>query len=212
MANAMLHLLILALLPLSLATPLPNPLLTLPPNLNTALPFPDLRCYPTDAPYDLHTINPADCRQLAHDIATLDIPRGKRWIFGSPDIPGVELVIPVKYARRTCIAHITDTESAEPAGDTFTMRYLSQKVARLAELCVHPGPHLGGEGRIGEKGVLALLLVGAEPPPPTGGGADGGAVRATGLNRTLDGFRDGFVVARGGISRTITPSVETGIL
>lgn len=92
------------------------------------------------------------------------------------------------------------------------MRYLSQKVARLAELCVRPGPHLGGEGRIGEKGVLALVLVGAEPPPPTGAGADGGVVVAAGLNRTLEGLRDGFVVAQGGISRYNTPSVETEIL
>lgn len=203
MGNAMLHLLILTILPLSLSTPLSA--LLAPP-----VPLPDLRCFPADAPYDLHPIVTADCRQLVNDIAALDIPRGKRWTFGAADIPGVELVIPVKYSRKTCIAHIIDTDSSEPAGDTFTMRYLSQKVARLAELCARPAPHLGGEGRIGEKGVLALVVVGVGFPPQ-GGGADGG-VLATGLNGTLEGVESGFVVAQNGISRVVTPPRETGVL
>jgi len=204
MAKAMLHVLtlpILTFLTSSLANPFPPHLPTLArflPPLNTPLPFPDLRCFPADAPYNLHTIDPADCRHLAHDIATLDVPRGKRWIFGTPDIPGVELTIPVTYSRKTCIAHIIDMESTQSAGDAFTMRYLSQKVARLAELCVKPGPHLGGEGRIGEKGMLALVLVGSDPPPPRGAGAGLGVVTAMGLNRTLDGVGIGGVVARGG--------------
>lgn len=91
------------------------------------------------------------------------------------------------------------------------MRYLSQKVARLAELCVRPGPHLGGEGRIGEKSVLGLVLVGVEPPPSMGVGSNSRVV-AAGLNGTFEGFGDGFVVTRGGISRTIPPSIDAGTL
>lgn len=141
------------------------------PNLTTTLTspanpsFPEWRCYPTNAPFPLVKVKLADCRQLVRDIANLDRAfHGQKWVFGTADAPGVERVIPQIFSRKTCVANVIDTESGEAAYDSFTLRYLSQKIARMTDLCVAPSPQLGGEGLIGGKGVLAVTVTGIAEP------------------------------------------------
>ena len=112
----------------------------------------------------------ADCRQLARDIASID-RSGKKWVFGVADAPGVEYRVPATFARGSCVSHVIELESSRPASDSWTMRYLSQKVARLAEACVERSPHLGGECKIGAREDLALFIATAEPEAPKPPGA-----------------------------------------
>lgn len=155
-------------------------------------PDPDWRCYPRNAPFPLDEIKMADCRQLARDIANLD-RSGKKWKYGPADVPGVEKTLPATFSRRTCITHIIDMESTRPLSDSFTMRYLSQKLGRMADMCVEPPPHLGGEGKIGAKEVLAIIVVGVAEPDN-----EGGLGRTS--NETLERLSDDFVVTQGSIS------------
>ena len=103
----------------------------------------ELRCFPTHAPFALHEVKMADCQQLVRDIANLD-RSGRKRVFGTADTPLVEYIVPLKFSRRSCIVHIIDLESTQAAGDSFSVRYLSQKIARVADWCVRPPPHLGG--------------------------------------------------------------------
>lgn len=115
-------------------------------------------------------------------------------MIGTRDTPGVELVVPVIYSKKTCIASIVDLEPPRPASDAFTMRYLAQKLERMTGFCVRPAPHLGGEGRIGEKEELWLVVRGLEEP-----GQEAGIEPATGLNNvTVAGSWGDFVVMHGG--------------
>lgn len=126
----------------SLLLPNPTPSTPLAPT-KANLSHVELRCFPTNAPFDLYQVRMADCQQLVRDIANLD-RSGRKHVFGTPDAPSVEYTLPLKFSRRSCIVHINDIESTQPASDAFSLRYLSQKVARLADCCVYPPPHLGG--------------------------------------------------------------------
>lgn len=59
----------------------------------------------------------------------------------------------------------------------------------MAELCVQPAPHLGGEVSIGREEVLALVLLGV-PVPEVGEG---------GLRMALGESGDGFVITSGSL-------------
>ena len=158
---------ILILASLSTATPLlPVTTTSRPPvHRRPSVPGPELRCYPTHAPYPLREIHMADCRQLVRDIAGID-RSGKKWVFGVAEAPGVEYTVPASFSRRSCVSHVIEIESSQPASDSWTMRYLSQKVARVAEGCVERPPHLGGECKIGGREKLALFIAAAEPEAP----------------------------------------------
>ena len=167
---------------------------------SSTAPSPEWRCFPTRTPFPLDVVNMADCRQLVRDIANLD-RSGKKWVYGTPDAPGVERTVPATFSRRTCITHIIDMESTEAAYDAFTMRYLSQKLSRMAEMCVEPAPHLGGEGKIGAKEVLAIVVVGVAEPD---------TIRLPeGIsNVTRERSWDDFVVSQRGISETFPTEVQ----
>lgn len=82
--------------------------------------------------------------------------------------------------------NVVEMDSMQAASDTFTLRYLSQKLLRMAELCVLPAPHLGGEVAVGRE-VLALVVLGVEGP----GGRDGFGVGGGDLrNGSLGGVTD----------------------
>ena len=157
----------------------------------------ELRCFPTHAPFALEKVLIADCRQLERDIALLD-RSGRKHTFGTADAPGVEYVVPAMYSRRSCILNIVEIEATQPASDALSFRYLSQKLSRMADWCVAPPPHLGGEVSIGVKEVLAMVVLGVK--------ADGGR----GVNGRLSNGRfgqmwDGFVVRTGeGGNRSLT--------
>ena len=104
----------------------------------------------------------ADCRQLVRDIASID-RSGRKWVFGVADAPGVDYTLPATFARGSCVSRVIEIESSRPASDSWTMRYLSQKVARVAEACVERSPHLGGECKIGAREELALFIAAAIP-------------------------------------------------
>ena len=111
-------------------------------------------------------------------------------MFGTPDIPDVDFTVPTTFYHKSCALNVVEITTSHASSDTFTLRYLSQKLLRVAELCVQRAPHLGGEVSIGREEVLALVLLGAPVPD----GRDGG------LRMRLGGARDGFVVRNGSSS------------
>ena len=147
------------------------------------------RCFPTHAPYPLEKALIADCRQLVRDIALLD-RSGRKHVFGTADAPGVEYIVPVTYSRRSCLLNIIEIESAQPASDELSHRYLSQKLSRVADWCVAPPPHLGGEVSIGPKEVLAMIVLGVEEP-------DRRELNGRPSNGSFGRMWDGFVVRTG---------------
>lgn len=60
--------------------------------------------------------------------------------------------------------HVIDTESTQATYDSFTLRYVSQKLDRMTDFCVVPAPHLGGEDIIGVKEILAIVVTGIARP------------------------------------------------
>lgn len=149
----------------------------------------ELRCFPTHAPFALQKVLIADCRQLVRDIALLD-RSGRKHTFGTADVPGVEYVVPVTYARRSCLLNIIEIESTQPTSDALSFRYLSQKLSRMADWCVAPPPHLGGEVSIGPKEVLAMIVLGVEEP-------GGRGMNGRPSNGRFGRMWDGFVVRTG---------------
>ena len=174
---------------------------TLPAHTDLSSSNTELRCFPTHAPFALKKALIADCRQLVRDIALID-NSGRKHIFGSADTPQVEYIVPAKFSRRSCTLHVIHIESTQSAGDALSFRYMSQKLSRVAEWCVAPPPHLGGEVSIGAKEVLAMIVLGVEE--------DGGR----GMNgRPSDGrfgrMWDGFVVKTGdGRNRSSESRIE----
>lgn len=181
---------------------LSNSTIIQPSEDRAAPPTPGWQCFPRRAPFPLEEIKIADCRQLVRDIAGLD-PSGRKYVFGTADAPEVERTVPATYSRKTCIVNIIDMESTQAASDAFTMRYLSQKVARMADMCVGPPPHLGGESKLGAKGVLALVMVGVAEP-------DSASPLGNAPNATPGSLWEDFVVIQGGIRRAFAAGV-TGL-
>ena len=64
----------------------------------------------------------------------------------------------------TCKVRLLPLSFGPHVVDSFTSRYLSHQINRLAQMCIIPGPHLGGEGGIGEKDVIGLAVGGLIGP------------------------------------------------
>ena len=123
----------------------------------------EITCFPAHAPQTLHGLFVEDCRLLARDVANLS-RSGRKYIFGTPDIPNVDFTVPQTFSRKTCVLNVLEIDSSQPVSDAFTLRYLSQKLLRMAETCVLQPPHLGGEAPIGARGVLEIIVLGADLP------------------------------------------------
>lgn len=116
-------------------------------------------------------IKPADwedCRGIAEGILALE-PHGRPWILGTRDVPEVDYVIPMSLTRDSCKIRILPLpiRTGPHVQDTFTARYLSHQVHRMNQMCVLPPPHIGGEGGIGSKDVIALAVAGLIAPKPS---------------------------------------------
>ncbi|KAG6985275.1 hypothetical protein G7Y79_00141g102120 [Physcia stellaris] len=187
----MFYILILSLLPLSAAKPLILPAPT-PASLTTStrtnLSLPVVTCSPPRMPAVLYEARMDDCRQLVRDIAILG-RSGRQYVFGTADTPNVDFTVPTTFFHKSCALNIVEIETSHASSDTFTLRYLSQKLLRVAEVCVQRAPHLGGEVSIGREEVLALVILGV--PMPDG--------REGRLRVALGESGDGIVVTSGGL-------------
>ena len=103
-----------------------------------------------------------DCRAIAEGLHTFG-PPGRPWVFGTEDKPGVDFVLPMAMGVDSCKVRLLPLSRGPHIQDSFTPRYLSHQINRLALMCIVPGPHLGGEGSIG-KDVIGLAVGGIISP------------------------------------------------
>ena len=165
--NTMLHHLVVSLLAVVSATPLNLSLFNTvigvsPANFSEPL---EWQCWNQRR----SRIRPAlweDCRAVAEGLHSFG-PPGRPWIFGTEDVPGVDFVLPMAMGVDTCKVRLLPLSMGPDINDTFTPRYLSHQINRLARMCVVPGPHLGGEGGIGGKDVIGLAVGGIIAPKTT---------------------------------------------
>ena len=108
-----------------------------------------------------------DCRSVAAGIQTLP-PHGRPLVFGTEDVPGIDYLLPMSLATGTCKIRILPLSIGPHVNDTFTPRYLSHAINRMAIKCIIPPPHIGGEGPIGQKQVIALVVAGLVGPKESG--------------------------------------------
>lgn len=104
-----------------------------------------------------------DCRAVAEGFQGLP-PRGQPLVFGTLNTDEVDYRIPMSLTFSTCSVRILPLSTGPHVIDTFTHRYLSHAINRLGQQCVIPAPHLGGEGGIGKKGVIGLVVAGLLKP------------------------------------------------
>lgn len=109
-----------------------------------------------------------DCKGIAEGIMALE-PHGRPWILGTENAPEVDYVIPMTLTRDSCKIRILPLplRTGPHVQDSFTARYLSHQVHRMNQMCVVPPPHIGGEGGIGSKDVIALAVAGLIAPKPS---------------------------------------------
>lgn len=69
----------------------------------------------------------------------------------------------------TCKVRLVPLAYGPHVMDSFTPRYLSHQINRLAQMCIIPGPHLGGEGGIGGKDFVGLAVGGVIGPKVVNG-------------------------------------------
>lgn len=113
-----------------------------------------------------------DCRAAAEGIQTLrpasrPYRTGEPIIFGTEDIPGNDFLIPMAIIARTCKVRLMPLSTGPHFSDSFTPRQLAHAVGRMNQKCIMPAPHLGGEGGIGTRGVIALVVAGMIKPHQT---------------------------------------------
>lgn len=108
-----------------------------------------------------------DCQAVAEGIQTLP-PYGRPLVFGTEDIPGIDYLLPLSLSTGTCKIRILPLSLGRHVNDTFTPRYLSHAINKMAMKCIMPPPHIGGEGPIGKKQVLALVVAGLVRPRDIG--------------------------------------------
>ena len=104
-----------------------------------------------------------DCRTVAEGIQTLP-PHGRPLVFGTENVAGIDYILPISLSTGTCKIRILPLSFGPHVNDTFTPRYLSHAINRMAMKCVMLPPHIGGEGPIGKKRVLALVVAGLVRP------------------------------------------------
>ena len=104
-----------------------------------------------------------DCRAVAEGIQTLP-PYGRPLVFGTEDVDGIDYLLPLSLSTGTCKIRILPLSLGLHVNDTFTHRFLSHAINRMAMKCIMPPPHIGGEGPIGKKQVLALVVAGLVRP------------------------------------------------
>ena len=104
-----------------------------------------------------------DCRAVAEGLYSFG-PSGRPWVFGTENKPGVDFVLPMAMGVDTCKVRLLPLSIGPHVIDSFTSRYLSHQINRLTQMCIVPGPHLGGEGGIGEKDVIGLAVGGIIGP------------------------------------------------
>lgn len=155
------------------ATPLdpsvPNASLQLPANL-TSYPW---QCWPKGN-HRLMPTTKEDCRLVAEKAYILGLP-GRSLVFGTDDIPSNDIVIPLAISAGSCKIRLLALDRKEPhVSDTFSPRHLAHMINRLAQQCVEPSPHLGGEAGIGAKQLIGLVVAGFLKPES--GIAEDGAV------------------------------------
>ena len=104
-----------------------------------------------------------DCRAIAEGLHKFG-PPGRPWVFGTENKPGFDFVLPMVMGVDTCKVRLLPLSIGPHVQDSFTPRYLSHQINRLAQMCIVPGPHLGGEGGIGGKDVIGLAVGGIISP------------------------------------------------
>lgn len=134
------------------------------PSLTTVAPW---TCWPILS----RIIPPAqgDCRKLADSIQILK-PTGRPYMNGAPiyfgpyDVPGVDFRLPMKVTWKTCMVRLQNLTSSKHDIESFTPRFLSHAIHRMVSKCLISPPHVGGEGGIGPKRVVALVMSGLVQP------------------------------------------------
>ena len=121
-----------------------------------------LECYDPYLPR-LNPTNVQDCRVIANGIMSL-LPHGRPWVLNTKPGPKVDYLLPLGLMHRSCQVRVVPLEPDSQAGDTFTARYFAHQVNKAINKCVIPWPHRGGEGEIGPKKVLGLLVSGILDP------------------------------------------------
>lgn len=107
--------------------------------------------------------NLKDCREMAVGIVSLP-PWDRPWTFSN--VPGnkADRHIPIGIKHGSCHLRIVPIVEDAQVSDAFTARYFAHQIYRTINQCIIPSPHLGGEGEIGPKKVLALTLSGPLEP------------------------------------------------
>ena len=107
----------------------------------------------------LEPTNMEDCRELATIIMSLP-PWGRPWVFSSIPNTKADKKLPMGLKAGSCHLRIIPVDLGAQVTDAFTARHLAHQMHRTINQCVAPSPHLGGEGEIGPKKILAITLSG----------------------------------------------------
>ena len=119
-------------------------------------------CQETQHP-GMNPTNWRDCLGLANALYNIAPPR-RKIVFSTEDALDVDYHVPISFTHESCSASILPINDHAPARDTFYSRYLTIMVETMAQRCVIPAPHLGGQGEIGKKKLFALVLLGLPIP------------------------------------------------
>lgn len=145
------------------ATPLSPPISIdseiLPSTNLTSYPW---RCWTMPSP----RVNPTtarDCRLVAEEVQKLS-PHNRPLVFGMNDNPSIDFVLPMSLTTESCQIRLLPLNAAPYLSDKFSLRYLAHTINRMAQQCVVPWPHEGGEGAIGPKEVIGLMVGGTIRP------------------------------------------------
>lgn len=139
-----------------------------PPPIDTALlPPVNLTSYPWRCWQDPHPrVNPTtapDCRLVAERVQRLSQDKGPL-TFGTNNNPSIDFVLPMALTVVSCKIRLLPLNSVPFLSDKFTLRYLAHSINRMALQCIEHWPHNGGEGEVGPKGVIGLVVGGTIKP------------------------------------------------
>ena len=117
-----------------------------------------LECYGQRALLKPTTIE--DCREIAEGIMALH-PWGRPWVFSNVPSVKADKPIPLGIKSGSCRIRLMPIKEKSQVTDSWTARYFAHQIHRAINECVTPPPHLGGEGDIGPKKIIALTVSGA---------------------------------------------------